>query len=123
MKNMKKEDVDKAAKEEVENTVFYNICTEEIDNEESNYEAGRRDALYDFGVDLFISGAKWRINSVWHSSKEIPTNKTMAILAMRSDGSCEKVFFSTLLRWRSFIKQCGIVQWAYIKDLMPNTKE
>lgn len=42
---MKKEDVDKAAKEEVENTVFYNICTEEIDNEESNYEAGRRDAF------------------------------------------------------------------------------
>lgn len=49
---MKKEDVDKAAKEEVENTVFYNICTEGIDNEESNYEAGRRDALYDFDAPI-----------------------------------------------------------------------
>lgn len=120
---MKREYVEKAAKEKIEDIVFCNICSEKIDNDESNYEAGRRDALYDFGAELFISGAKWRINSVWHSSKEIPTNKAMAILAMRSDGSCEKVFFSTLLRWRSFIKQCGIVQWAYIKDLMPNTKE
>lgn len=69
---MKREDVEKAAKKEIEDTISYAIRCEEIDNEESNYEAGRRDALYDFGKDFFTAGAEWRINSVWHPATERP---------------------------------------------------
>lgn len=67
----------------------------------------------------FIEGAEWRINSVWHDSKDIP-KESSAILAIRSDGSTDIVYFIKLLRWRSLIKRCGFVQWAYIKDLIPN---
>ena len=73
---MKKEDVDKAAKEEVENTVFYNICTEEIDNEESNYEAGRRDALdvykrQNMNIALWCNGCTTDFGSVGHGSSPV----------------------------------------------------
>lgn len=67
----------------------------------------------------FIEGAEWRINSVWHDVKDIP-KESSAILAIRPDGSTEIVYFINLLRWRSLIKRCGFVQWAYIKDLIPN---
>lgn len=67
----------------------------------------------------FIEGVKWRINSVWHDVKDIP-KESSAILAIRPDGSTEIVYFINLLRWRSLIKRCGFVQWAYIKDLIPN---
>jgi hypothetical protein len=67
----------------------------------------------------FISGADWRINSVWHDVKDIP-KESSAILAIRPDGSTEIVYFINLLRWRSLIKRCGFFQWAYIKDLIPN---
>lgn len=67
----------------------------------------------------FMKGADWRINSVWHDVKDI-LKESSAILAIRPDGSTEIVYFINLLRWRSLIKRCGFVQWAYIKDLIPN---
>jgi hypothetical protein len=70
----------------------------------------------------FIAGADWRINSVWHDSKDIP-KESSAILAIRSDGSTEIVYFINILRWRSLIKRCGFVKWAYIKDLIPNKED
>lgn len=70
----------------------------------------------------FIAGADWRINSVWHDVKDIP-KESSAILAIRPDGSTEIVYFINLLRWRSLIKRCGFVQWAYIKDLIPNKED
>lgn len=71
------------------------------------YEQGYRD------------GARYYINSVWHDVKDIP-KESSAILAIRPDDSTEIVYFINLLRWRSLIKRCGFVQWAYIKDLIPN---
>lgn len=73
----------------------------------------------EYFCDGFVEGADWRINSVWHDVKDIP-KESSAILAIRSDGSTEIVYFINLLRWRSLIKRCGFVQWAYIKDLTPN---
>lgn len=70
----------------------------------------------------FIEGAKWRINSVWHDAKEIP-QKSFAILAIRKDGSVEKIFFTNTLRWKNLIKRCGFVKWAYMKDLIPDKEE
>ena len=103
---MKKEYIEKAAEENVEfqgnidlGTIIENACRES-----------------------FVLGAEWRINSVWHDSKDIP-KESSAILAIRSDGSTEIVYFINLLRWRSLIKRCGFVQWAYIKDLIPNTED
>lgn len=122
---MKREDSKKAAKEKVEDVILCNICSEEIDNEESNYEAGRRDALYDFGEELFIAGADWRINDVWHDANEEPKYDEFflyenAVQAFHVDcifPSEDEVFL-----WDGYIKDWGLMRWAYIKDLIPNKK-
>lgn len=79
-------------------------------------------SLDDLAESAFVKGADWRINSVWHKASETPA-KQIAILAIRSDGSCEKYFFITIMRWKSFVKRCGIIRWAYIEDLLPNEEE
>lgn len=118
---MKREEVEKAAKEEVENIVFSNICSEEIDSEESNYEAGRRDALYDFGQELFIAGAKWQLNSVWYDESKIP-NKPKLVIVEFPDGRIDIVYFHSVKSWKSMIKRNGGIRWAYIDDLKPNVE-
>lgn len=70
-------------------------------------------------VECFRQGAEWRINSVWHNASEIPKLKSKAILAIRRDGSSERVFFLERKRWENFIKHCDIINWAYIDDLTP----
>lgn len=70
----------------------------------------------------FKDGSKRRINSVWNDVKEIP-QKSFAILAIRKDGSVEKIFFTNTLRWKNLIKRCGFVKWAYMKDLIPDKEE
>lgn len=45
----------------------------EINFEEDNYDAGARDAVLDVTERAYIAGAEWRINSVWHKTKdEVP---------------------------------------------------
>lgn len=52
-----------------------------VNYEEDNYEAGRNNALCEFGVDIFKDGAAWRINSVWHNSKtEVPDVNTIVLV-------------------------------------------
>ena len=116
---MKKEYIEKAAKAEVENIVFYNICSEEIDNEESNYEAGRRDGVCDFGEELFIAGANWRINSVWHDvDKELPeynrhvVNEDWFDFTAKDEKDLKRI-----------MNQYPFKRWAYVDDLKPNMEE
>lgn len=106
--------LNQAADLEIRDTVSRLIDDSAINYEESNYEAGRRDN----GKALFIAGAKWRINNAWHFIKEIP-KEFKAIIAIRQDGSCEKVYFTDLSRWKSLIKRCKIIKWAYLEDLLP----
>lgn len=103
---MKREDIEKAAERSTEKYV------------ENGDLRGFRGS-YRLG---FIAGAEWRINSVWHDVKDTPKGSS-AIFAIRPDGTTEIVYFINLLRWRSLIKRCGFVQWAYIKDLIPNKED
>ena len=64
---MKQEQIEKAAREFTDNLIAENHF--DVNYEEDNYEAGRNNALCEFGVDIFKDGAAWRINSVWHNSK------------------------------------------------------
>lgn len=106
-------DVENAAKKEVEDTISDVIRYEEIDNEESNYEAGRRDALYDFGKDLFIAGATWRINSVWHDATEKPKLGELIIV---------EVYGKIWEYGKSDVCDTNhpAARWAYMKDLIQN---
>lgn len=115
---MEKKELEKAVKEQIENTIFYNIGTEEIDDDESNYEAGRRDAIYDFGEELFVAGANWRINSVWHDVKETPLYKFILIdMGERFD-----VIRIESDIWPYYVENYRAKRYVYIEDLLP-TKE
>lgn len=144
---MEKKEFEKAVKEQIENTIFYNIGTEEIDDDESNYEAGRRDAIYDFGEELFVAGADWRINSVWHTyeeAKEVDLGKENIVIVMYPN-NIYKIGKLSLYQHKKTNPTTGlqeIVQevvveqphnmvcllsrckgWAYVKDLIPNNRK
>lgn len=74
----------------------------------------------------FKQGAQWRINSVWHNSKEEP-DKRKEILAefrfMTPDGE--------IVSRREIVESlddlcdshCDVLNWAYLDDLMYNKEE
>lgn len=61
--------IEKAAKNYIDDFLNDHIDYDAVNYEEDNYEAGRNNAFCEFGVDIFKDGAAWRINSVWHNSK------------------------------------------------------
>lgn len=70
----------------------------------------------------FMPGAEWRINSVWHDAKEEPKYDEYflyenVVHAYHVDGiypSEDEPFV-----WDDYVKDCGLIRWAYIKDLIP----
>lgn len=110
---MKREDVENAAKKEAENLaclVYYGgsaISQEDVEN-------------------AFVKGAEWRIDSVWHGVKEEPKYDEYflyenAVHAYHVDGiypSEDEPF-----AWDDYVKDWGLIRWAYIKDLLPNTEK
>ena len=70
----------------------------------------------------FIKGAEWRINSVWHDAKEEPKYDEYflyenVVHAYHVDGiypSEDEPFV-----WDDYVKDWGLIRWAYIKDLIP----
>lgn len=76
-------------------------------------------------VNVFVQGALWRINSVWHDGKEMPDYKKEFIYqAVRASG---EVYygFSTLFEadeWDFMKEFTTIERWAYVDDLVPGGK-
>lgn len=70
----------------------------------------------------FVDGAEWRINSVWHDAKEEPKYDEYflyenVVHAYHVDGiypSEDEPFV-----WDDYVKDWGLIRWAYIKDLIP----
>ena len=110
---MTQEEMQKAASDSVHDTIGFVINEFDINFEENNYEAGRRDALIDYGSVLFTDGAKWRINSVWHDPEEIP-DIVKLLLVEHEDGHCGMSILYTKKASRE-----GWKRWAYVKDLLP----
>ena len=80
----------------------------------------------DFGTSCFMDGAKWRINSVWHDGREIPSYKRDFIYQsiLKSGKVClgMKMLFGDD-EWDFMKKFCVIERWAYVDDLLPDGKE
>lgn len=105
---MKREDIEKAAKEEADKLsclVYYGgsaISQEDVEN-------------------AFVNGAEWRINSVWHDASEEPIKDEMILCAddlgymWQSDFMLDKVFD----KWSDFVKFTQFTKWAYSCDLLP----
>lgn len=74
----------------------------------------------------FENGAEWRINSVWHDANEEPKYDEYflyenAVHAYHVDGiypSEDEPFV-----WNDYVKDWGLIRWAYMKDLIPNTEK
>lgn len=64
----------------------------------------------------FITGAKWRIESVWHKPDEQP-KRNRVYLAQMGEEAFDTFYDSN--NWESFSKGLNITRWAYIEDLLP----
>ena len=74
------------------------------------------------GEALFIEGAEWRINSVWHDVSEKPENERYILV--------DKVYRAQAVwkqhvddDWLNDVNHFGITRWAYVSDLLPERKE
>ena len=73
-----------------------------------------------FAYKGFITGAQWRINSVWHNASEKP-NKNQLVLF-----ECRKTYgkgYSVNFGENYELMKNVIVKWAYIIDLLSERKE
>ena len=52
--------IEEAARKEVDDIIYDNIRCEDINYAENNYEAGRRDVLYDSSKEIFTASANWQ---------------------------------------------------------------
>ena len=105
------------------------MTRERIENEAySRLDASENewDAIFNSGYSRgFMSGACWRINSVWHDGKEQPSQDKDFIYET-ADGKFETdcIYNSERVNWNTYVnKLSGLVRWAYIEDLLPDGKE
>lgn len=68
------------------------------------------------GIDKFIEGANWRINSVWHDMNTMPNFDQLPILMKYKSGSIH--FIDNRPSVWAYLKKYYI-NWAYVKDLIP----
>lgn len=102
---MTRENIEQAAKEEADKLsclVYYGgsaISQEDVEN-------------------AFITGAEWRINSIWHDISEIPKDGKI-ILVRKKDG--DMILYGPDMRYykESVIMEGDCVNWCYIEDLLP----
>ena len=111
---MNRETIEKEARNFIEDFCHDHIDYTSINYEEDNYEAARNNTLWEFGTEIFMAGAEWRINSVWHDMNEKP-NGIFVILA---DFGQEEYSLGISLDGIESAKR-----WAYVSDLLPERKE
>ena len=74
-------------------------------------------------MKAFISGAQWRINSVWHDAREIPLPESR-IFYEDTNGIVDVMHFFDGDKWDGFDDYgFEIARWAYVSDLFPERKE
>lgn len=59
----------------------------------------------------FVDGAKWRINSIWHSANEKPIKHVCLLLIEDNNGEFDLGYT---------FEPSKTKRWAYVKDLTPN---
>lgn len=106
---MTREEIKKAAQEKVERLA--NIA----------YAGGGHIGQDDLET-VFVCGAEWRINSVWHDVSERPDERRAVIIEYGENRISlhEKGYDGP---WIYNVEQFGFKRWAYIEDLLPNMEE
>ena len=83
------------------------------------------DAMFNSGYSRgFMSGAQWRINSVWHDVSEEPKEHKLVLI---EDDFCGEpdygVWQAPFPNWEDSIVHFSSKRWAYLEDLLPERKE
>ena len=73
----------------------------------------------------FVTGANWRINSVWHNTCDIAEpGKDCLVEHMDGDGNvCICIDWRSEYEWVNACHYDKILRWAYVSDLLPDGKE
>ncbi|WP_277231971.1 hypothetical protein [Phocaeicola salanitronis] len=73
----------------------------------------------------FITGAEWRINSVWHDASEEPERNGEPMLVEFHDFGMDGNSYDVVEDLQGY--RTGIyvefIRWAYVSDLIPERKE
>ena len=130
---MNRETIEKEARNFIEDFCHDHIDYTSINYEEDNYEAARNNTLWEFGTEIFMAGAEWRINSVWHDvQKELPAPDKTVIVEYIIDGERDCCFTHRSESPRVsvdkhvfnfYVRGAEIIRWAYLEDLLPDRKE
>ena len=77
-------------------------------------------------VNVFMQGALYCINSVWHDASEKPKFngkvEKEGILLLYSSGQCVFLYLDKD-EWESILGYATFVKWAYITDLIPDARK
>lgn len=80
-------------------------------------------------MEMFVKGAEWRINSVWHDKNEMPDKEELVLCEILCYNN-QKVYLP--LQWEAdgkmtidvpFLNKCEVIRWAYLDDLLPDGKD
>ena len=104
-------------REQIEKAAIKKLPYSDEECSDSNYTLGKNVGF----KRGFIAGALWRINSVWHSTKELPRRSGFLAVLM-DNGLMETMYFSVGIGFHEN-QLMGYVLWAYVDDLLPERKE
>lgn len=71
-----------------------------------------------WGMNLFVKGANWQRNHVWHNASEEPEHER-EILLLCVDGTTFKGFYEGGDLDTAIDIICNGEKWAYLSDLLP----
>ena len=74
-------------------------------------------------VFAFEDGANWRINSVWHKPEEVPAPYANLLVKCLGGYKMWALWPNHIRDWESLVEKNGVIQWAYIDDLIPTEDE
>ena len=126
---MTREQIEKAAKEAVQNHFQCNgkyPCEERDYCEFCNGHNSAFDCNEDCGADDFnegfIAGAQWRINVVWHDRTD-KADTSKELILMYPNGSVRVTLLNPNLTFDGFLSVDMCIKWAYVSDILPERKE
>lgn len=69
----------------------------------------------------FMAGAEYRINSVWHTTADIPEKYKLCLVEYKdSDGKNKmRIDWRSEYEWVGMCHYDTILRWAYVSDLLP----
>lgn len=113
---MKREDIEKRsriAREKVINELQYGYSKHHDINRYTIASA----TIGKYGLQLFVEGATWRINSVWHTMDKVQDGKRPYVVQFVEGGKF--AMFTKPIPVPFEQAKTVFRRWAYIEDLLP----